>query len=192
MTLNSYYSKGITREDYLEKIKKQLNELENSVDEKGYAKYYQMNLKRIDRLDKTFTLTDEQKEQLKQVSHDFRVIVITEGWCGDAAQVEPVMTKIFQELSVEVSYMFRDENPDLMDLYLTDGARSIPIFIGIDSEGNEIFRYGPRPQQGMELLEKHKQNPEDYPADKFHADLQIWYNHDKGQSIYEEFIKLLK
>lgn len=192
MTLNSYFSKGISRKEYFQKVEKQLKELESSGDEKGYAQYYQINLKRIERLDKGFELTNEQKEQLKNLTKDFRVIVITEGWCGDAAQVEPVLSKIFQELSVDVKYLFRDENPDLMDLYLTDGAKSIPIFVGIDSEGNEIFRYGPRPKHGMDLLNKHKENPEIYTADQFHAELQIWYNKDKGKSIYEEFINLLK
>src|SRR5690606_22579377 len=138
----------------------QLDELIASGDEKNYAQYYQINLKRIERLDKTFELNEAQFTALNSKDPNFRVIVITEGWCGDAAQVEPVVAKMLDKLNVQSRYLLRDENPELMDLYLTDGAKSIPIFVGINEQGEEIFRFGPRPQHGMELLHRHKNNPE--------------------------------
>lgn len=192
MDLNQYFSKGFTRAEYLIKIQNQLDELIASGDEKNYAQYYQINLKRIERLDKTFELNEAQFTALNSKDPNFRVIVITEGWCGDAAQVEPVVAKILDKLNVQSRYLLRDENPELMDLYLTDSAKSIPIFVGINEQGEEIFRFGPRPQHGMDLLHRHKNNPEVYTADQFHSDLQIWYNHDKGKSIVEEFLNQLK
>lgn len=188
MNLQKYLDKGLNYPDYLQKIKTQLQDLEKSGDEKGYAKYYSINLKRIERLDKSFQLSDEQKARLKSVSRSFKLLIISEGWCGDAAQSMPVVNAMMDELGIEQRIVFRDENPALMDNYLTDGARSIPVYIGVDDDGNEIFRFGPRPEQGMEMLKKHKENPEAYTDDEFHKDLQIWYNQDKGESTFNEFL----
>ncbi|SMC42608.1 thioredoxin family protein [Moheibacter sediminis] len=188
MNLLPYLENGFSYPDYLKKIEEQLHDIENSGDEKGYAKYYSINLKRIERLDKTFDLTDEQKERLNKFNSDFKLLVISEGWCGDAAQVMPVVNVMMNEIGVEQKIVLRDENPELMNEFLTDGAKSIPILIGVNNEGNEIFRFGPRPQHGMELLKKHKENPQEYTDEQFHQDLQVWYNRDKGVGIFEEFL----
>lgn len=192
MNLLEYVEKGLSYPEYLNKIEEQLVEIEAAGDPKSYAKYYSINLKRIKRLDKNFSLTDEQKEKLNQINSDFKLLIITEGWCGDAAQVMPVINVMMNEISVEQKIVFRDENPELMNEFLTDGAKSIPILIGVNKEGNELFRFGPRPQHGMELLKKHKENPQEYTDEQFHQDLQLWYNQDKGVSIFEEFVAVMK
>ena len=191
MNLTPYLEKGYSYPDYLKKIEDQLFDLNQLGDENGMSQYYSMNLKRIDRLNKTFQLTDQQKEQLKTVVPDFQLLVISEGWCGDAAQSMPVVNAIMDELGVEQKIVLRDENPELMNAYLTDGAKSIPMFIGVDAEGNEVFHFGPRPFAGMEMLAKHKENPEIYTADEFHKDLQVWYNQDKGESTFDELLAVI-
>jgi len=191
MNLTSYLEKGYSYPDYLKKIEDQLFDLNQLGDENGMAKYYSMNLKRIDRLNKTFELTEQQKEQLKSIVPDFKLLVISEGWCGDAAQSMPIVNVIMQELGVEQKIVLRDENPELMNAYLTDGAKSIPMFIGVNAEGKEVFHFGPRPAAGMEMLVKHKENPEIYTADEFHKDLQVWYNQDKGESTFKELLAVI-
>ncbi len=188
MNLQKYLEKGYSYADYLRKIEDQLFDLEKSEDEQGFAQYYSLNLKRIERIDRNFQLSDAQKERLKALGNDFKLLIISEGWCGDAAQVLPVVHVMMEELGVEEKIVLRDENPELIDAYLTDGARSIPILIGVDSEGHELFRFGPRPLHGMELLKKHKADPKTYTVDEFHVDLQAWYNRDKGNAIFEEFM----
>lgn len=192
MNLQKYLEKGLSYPDYLRKIEDQLHDLEQSGDEKGYGKYYSINLKRIDRLDKSFELSAEQKQKLKSIKPNFKLLSISEGWCGDAAQSMPVMNVIMNELGIEQKIVLRDENAELMDAYLTDGARSIPIYIGVDENSEEIFRFGPRPKEGMKMLKKHKENPEVYTDDDFHKDLQIWYNQDKGTAIFDEFLETVK
>ena len=186
MNLSTYLEKGFSYADYLRKIEDQLFDLNQAGDEKGYAKYYSINLKRMERLDSNFQLSEEQKNRLKTLHPNFKMLVISEGWCGDAAQSMPIVNVFCTELGVDQKIVFRDENPELMDAYLTDGAKSIPMFIGVDKDGNELFHYGPRPAAGMDLLKKHKENPEVYDADEFHKDLQVWYNQDKGESIFTE------
>lgn len=191
MNLSAYFNKGYNYADYLKKIENQLNELENGNDPGGYAKYYSINLKRIERLNKSFELNAEQKEKLSRIKPNFKILTISEGWCGDASQIVPVVEKIAEELGIQQHIVLRDSNPELMDAYLTNGSKSIPIFIGVNEDGKEIFRFGPRPAAGMEMLKKAKENPAGYDADQFHKDLQLWYSRDKGISIFNEFYELI-
>lgn len=192
MNLTEFFNKGISYNDYLKKINNRLKSLEYSDKNSVYIPYYSINLRRIKRLNKSFELSEEQKKSLKNISNDFRLLVISEGWCGDAAQSMPIVNAIMLELGVEQRIVFRDENLELMDLFLTDGAKSIPIFIGITFDGKEKFRFGPRPKKGMEMLFKHKENPENYTSEEFHNDLQLWYNNDKGKAIFEELLEKMK
>ena len=59
-----------------------------------------------------------------------RLLAIAEDWCGDASNTVPVLAKLGDTAScLEMRVLKRDENPDVMDRYLTNGARSIPIVI---------------------------------------------------------------
>lgn len=191
MNLSAYFNKGYNYTDYLTKIENQFNELESGNDPEGFAEYYSINLKRIERLNKNFELSDEQKEKLNRIKPKIKILTISEGWCGDAAQIVPVVEKITEELGIEHHIVLRYSNPELMDAYLTNGSESIPIFIGVNEEGKEIFRFGPRPAEGMEILKKAKENPAGYDPDQFHKDLQIWYNKDRGNSIFNELYELI-
>lgn len=191
MDLNAYFGKGCNYAGYLTEIQKRFQALENGNDPDGFAAYYSINLSRIERLNKSFKLSDEQKNKLKEIKPDFRILTISEGWCGDASQLVPVVEKIAEDLNIEHHIVFRDENPELMDAYLTNGSRSIPVFIGVDNDGKETFRFGPRPAEGMEILKRAKEDPAGYDAEKFHKDLQMWYNRDKGNAIFNEFFELM-
>lgn len=191
MDLSVYLNKAYNYKDYLTKIKNQLQELENGDDPDRLAEFYSINLKRIERLNKSFELSSEQKEKLGKIKKDFSILTISEGWCGDASQIVPVVGKIAEGLGVEFHIVLRDQNPELMDAYLTNGSKSIPIFIGVDKNGNEIFKYGPRPKGGTEVLKKAKEDPAGFDKEKFHVDLQMWYNKDKGNSIFNELYELM-
>ncbi len=110
-------------------------------------------------------------------------MVIAESWCGDAAHVLPALNKI-AELNTHITYkvVLRDDNLELMDAFLTKGARSIPKLILIDNETSEVLNtYGPRPSEATTYVQRFiakngKLTPE------FKEDLQHWYNNDKGQN----------
>jgi thiol-disulfide isomerase/thioredoxin len=194
MNLLTYIEKGISYENYLVKVQEQMNQMKEEGDPKGYVQYYSLGITRMERWNKIFQLSDEQKSKLKlkTISTNFQLLTISEGWCGDASQILPIAEVIMNELGVSHRIVFRDENPELMDEFLTDGARSIPILIGVDKDGKEIFRFGPRPAYGMDLLLKHKENPEEYSANEFHKELQQFYNQDKGEAIFNELIEKIQ
>lgn len=155
--------------------------------------YAKINLQRMKRLDKTGKLLPELIEELKNLKNNQLWLVISEGWCGDAAQNLPFLNKIAEASpKIELQIILRDENLDLMDQFLTNGGRSIPKLIALNKQSLEVLgTWGPRPAVAQEMMmEFKKQEGADYS--NFQRDMQIWYTQDKGQHLQREFIDLLK
>lgn len=154
--------------------------------------YGKLNRQRMHRLEKTVKLNDSVKEKARAVERRMIWLVITEGWCGDAAQNIPVIEKIAAENpeKIETRYVLRDENLELMDRYLTYNARSIPKLIALDAETlEELGTWGPRPLVAMNYFFEMKKNGLEKP--QMMENIQRWYLQDKEQSLQKEFEVLL-
>lgn len=93
---------------------------------------------------------------------------------------------------IKLYILLRDENPELMDKYLTNGARAIPKLVAVNETMNkETFVWGPKPFPAQELLRKWKRNPERKSWGDFEKELHSWYAKDKTQIIQSEFLDLL-
>lgn len=159
-------------------------------DEMNY--YTKLNLARMQRLNKTVVLTEEFKAAVAGLTIPQNWYVLTEAWCGDAAQSLPVISAAASlNPAINLQLLLRDENPDLMDAYLTNGGRSIPKLIAVDSGFNEVFNWGPRPAGAQTLLHEYKANPvKSYK--EFSEDIQRWYIADKSLSVQRELQVLLE
>ena len=153
--------------------------------------YSLLNDKRMKRLDKTIKILDDTKQFLKTIKSPQTWLVLTEGWCGDAAQNLPVIHKMAEVNSnINLQLVLRDENLELMDLFLTNGGRSIPKLIALDEELNILYTWGPRPQTATNMVLDYKTKHGSLDA-QFKQDLQVWYNKDKGESIQNDFKELI-
>ncbi|NHN27002.1 thioredoxin family protein [Flavobacterium jejuense] len=155
--------------------------------------YSQLNETRIKRLDKTIVVEESIASDLKQLKKEFIWLVISEGWCGDAAQLLPIMNKM-AELSnaIDLRIVLRDANKDLMDLFLTNGSQSIPKLIILDANTKEVVAdWGPRPEPARKLIADYKAQ---YGVvdEPIKIDLQKWYLQDKGLTTQEELMQLLR
>lgn len=154
--------------------------------------YSMLNDKRMQRLDKTIKILDETSTKIQEIKTPQTWLVLTEGWCGDAAQNLPVINKIAAlNKNITLKIVLRDENLELMDLYLTNGGRSIPKLVALDADYNELFSWGPRPKTATKMVADYKEKHGVLDA-AFKQDLQVWYNKDKGKSIQEDFINLVE
>lgn len=143
----------------------------------------------MNRLEKTIKITTEYIQELKQLQGDYIWLVISEGWCGDAAQILPVLHKM-AELSekTDLKIVFRDENEELMKHFLTNGTQSIPKLIIIDKNTlNVLGDYGPRPQGAKQLILDYKAK-HGIVDETAKTNLQLWYLHDKGLSVQKELM----
>ncbi|WKK79971.1 thioredoxin family protein [Marivirga arenosa] len=152
--------------------------------------YTLMNDKRMDRLDKTLSLADEIIQKVKKLDR-MNWLVITEAWCGDAAQNIPLIAKMADlNDNIDLRFIMRDENPQIMDQYLTNGSRSIPIIIFMDEHYRDLSTWGPRPQPVQNMILDAKNNPDTEQA-KLIEKLHKWYAVDKCKTLMEEYNNII-
>lgn len=154
--------------------------------------YSELNETRMNRLDKTIKITEQTKEKITQVDKKQTWLVISEGWCGDAAQILPIIYKM-AELSenIDLKIVLRDENEALMNDFLTNGGKAIPKLIILDEDSNVIGDFGPRPEPARKLIADYKA-ANGVVDETIKVELQKWYLHDKGVSTQNEIMQLMK
>lgn len=119
-----------------------------------------------------------------------RLLVIVEDWCGDASNTVPILARLADEAHcLEMRMIRRDAHPEIMDRYLTNGTRSIPIVIMLDGEFRELGHWGPRPSelQGWVLANKGR-----IPKSELYPHVRRWYAADRGAATLREVLALLE
>lgn len=157
----------------------------------AFIHYTLLNQQRMHRWEKTLQLLPSAEAAIRTISLPQTWLVLTEAWCGDAAHIVPIMHALAAlNPLITLRFLLRDENPELMDRYLTNGvSRSIPKLIGLDTATREeLFTWGPRPASLQAMFMKLKAEGMAYPALK--EVLQRWYNNDKTVSVQEELAAL--
>lgn len=154
--------------------------------------YTKLNYSRSKRLDKTAKVSEDNMAEFRNISGKQTWLVISEPWCGDAAQTLPFLNKIAQlSENIDLKIVLRDGNPELMDKFLTNGSQSIPIVIMVDEDMNVLTTFGPRSKAATKLVSDYK-TEHGKIDDAFKELLQVWYNNDKGVSIVNDLSKTIK
>lgn len=165
--------------------------LEQSEDLTNYSS---LNETRMNRLEKTIKITETTISKLENIRKNYIWLVISEGWCGDAAQLLPIIYKMAAESEnkIDLKIVLRDENPELMNLFLTNGGKAIPKLIIIDKEKLEVLAdWGPRPKGAIDLVNNYKKEFGAFD-ETIKANLQLWYLHDKGVSTQDEIMEIME
>ena len=142
----------------------------------------------IDRIE-----TELKQIELKPLSSnlDILLLCISEYWCGDAANVLPHVNTFTQRCDrIKMRVLFRDQNESLINKFLTNGGKSIPIIIAIDEITSEVIgSWGPRPQfiQDYVLESKSKQ----VPFSQLWQQVKLMYDQDFGKTIVADIEHLL-
>jgi len=187
-------NKGLSYEQYTKLTTEQIEDSQKKVlseAEKGLLDYAVLNQHRSKRLDKTYSVSDSLNSTLHKVTVPQVWMVITENWCGDSAQSLPVLAKIASvNPLIQLKIVLRDENPEIMDKYLTNGTKSIPVMVAFSNDGDELFKWGPRPEGAVKVIQQAK--AEGLEKEKMYERLHAWYAKDKGKEIESEFGILLE
>ena len=192
MSLLKYIQKGYSFEDYLERIEDDLEEQIELDDPKELVPLFAMNLKQSRDIRKNFKYNPGMEKKAKSYQANLKFLVISEGWCEDAAQIVPIVDRLAETIGAELKIVFRDENLELMEEYHTDGSFSVPMVIGVTPEDEEAFRFGPRPAKAMEFTNRFKKDPDKYSKDDFIEDLDRFYLENHGQDIITEILELIE
>lgn len=154
--------------------------------------YARMGQKRMKKWDKIGKINPELQERLLDIKRPMTWLAITEGWCGDAGQSLPFIQKMADiNPLIEFKMVLRDDYPHLMDHFLTNGARSIPILVAIDpATFNVLGKWGPRPEPIQQAFLENKISQEK-TGKEFSEFMHLWYAKDKGHAMQLEFLSIL-
>lgn len=185
MTEQEYFEKGISLENYMAQME--------SNQQKSYSIY------------EKFELPEDAEFMALLKEKNPHVLVITEDWCGDAMMNNAILRKITDAADLDVHCVYRDENLELIDRYLTNGGRSIPKYIILSEQGDVLAEWGPRASKVQAFVDEKKSvlpEKED-PQYELHMKTVIGeisdgfvYNDEFWQVVYEDlrqvFEKALK
>ncbi len=192
--IQSTLQNSVSYNEYRTLVSKLISEGKSTGNEQNadLLHYSELNEVRMNRLEKTLKMDSEVLEKLQNLKTKQTWLVIAEGWCGDAAQILPII-KLMADSSenIELKIVLRDENENLINQYLTNGSRSIPKLIILDENLEVINHWGPRPEAAKNLIIDYKAQHGivDEPAK---IALQKWYLDDKGISTQREIIAMLQ
>jgi len=190
-TMETEYLKTYTYEAYRSMVE-QLLKIGMSTGENHSAdmiNFTRINVSRMRRVEKTAQLNQDLIIALCHTAPQ-KWIVLTEGWCGDAAQSLPWIAKMANASDkIDLHILFRDKNLDTMDQFLTNGSRSIPKLIALDEQNTVLFTWGPRPQKLQEIRKKMLE--QNQTKEEINKAIHTWYPKNKGQELQREFLELL-
>lgn len=93
------------------------------------------------------------------VAADIRVVVMTEDWCGDSANVLPYLTRLAESVDLPIHVFRQPAAPHLKAWFEGDGTDHIPVVsvVAVDSESEqpfvELVRWVERPKSAGERYE---------------------------------------
>lgn len=190
---NIFVNEGLTYSEYRDLIDSLLKSNKTTGDDHSEAMlhYSKMNVQRMSRVDKAGVLNEAFIQAIHKLDKSYQLLVISEGWCGDAAQIVPLFKKMveFAPEKFALRFVLRDKNLPLIDAHLTHGGRAIPVLLILDANGELISKWGPRPEILQELLGQWKTEISDMfeLAERLH----LWYARDKTQTTQLELTALI-
>jgi hypothetical protein len=117
-----------------------------------------------------------------------KLLVIAEDWCGDASNTVPIVARLAAQVpGFELRILMRDKYPEVMDQYLTNGSRSIPIVIALTDSFEEVGHWGPRP---TELQAWVMANKGTIPKSELYPQVRKWYARDRGETTLREVLEV--
>lgn len=185
--------RGLTFEEYISvtKMRAEENVAGLSVEEAERIEYTGLNLHRMQRIVRTYRVSEDLDVLLRSIDLPQLWMVLTEPWCGDSSHCLPLIAGMaIRNEHINLRILLRDDNLDVMDLYLTGGKRGIPVLVVFDSAGSEIFRWGPRPEPAQAVFEQAKAAGLEKPD--LLAKMHLFYGRDRGRAVEAEFVELLE
>lgn len=187
-----HWENGLTYNEYRQLIDSllKINQTTGNNHSEKQLEYTRLNVQRMNKWEKIIQINDDLQGAVKAIQTSQKWLILTEAWCGDASQNIPIIQKIADlNDNIQVRYLLRDENLDIMDAYLTNGSKSIPKLIIMDEFFHELGQWGPRPETAQQMLLDAKSK--NIPHDEYVVSIHGWYGKDRGKTLQSEFITLL-
>jgi hypothetical protein len=158
-------------------------------------KYAQSALEITQNVEKSLTLEKKFFNEIvkwrSNPKYPLTLAMIVEPWCGDISHILPVLyaIEVASEDKIQVVFYLRDSQEGLIDQFLTNGGKSIPILLFLNK--NEVVaKWGPRSTAAAQKLETLK--TQNLSTAALYSQLSTWYQEDKTKSFQEELYTIFR
>ena len=130
--LEEYFHKGVSFEQFIEK----------AGTKQDFQWFYDNTV-----------LDEDTREFLHGLDRQINLLAVATHWCADCQANVPVMAKIAAASpAIDIRIINRDEHPDFMQHFLTNGGMRIPLCLMLSSDFLEVSRWIERPAEAYRLL----------------------------------------
>ncbi|MDV4116281.1 thioredoxin family protein [Elizabethkingia anophelis] len=198
MDLETIFNAGLSYQEYREQVDNLVSENKTTGNNQSseLVSFTKLNAQRMNRIDKTVFLSEQESAEAESNGKNFKWLLIGDAWCGDCAQIIPVINKVAEVTKdkVQLRIVSRDMFPELIEEFATNGAKSTPKLIVLDNDTFDmaLTTWGPRPEPAQQIMLNWKAHKDSITWDDFEKSLHLWYTKDKGATTIKELLKLLK
>ncbi|MGI9175231.1 MAG: thioredoxin family protein [Rhodothermales bacterium] len=178
---------GLTYDEYLAQWQRKLDAPRQGLDPSARRQrfYIRYNHERAERVRAAYERSEDLAAALAAIEAPQLWMVLTEDWCGDSAYSLPIIARAAEASPlITLRILPRDANLDVMDQYLTGGARSIPKLVAFGEDGEEQFQWGPRPAEAQRLRDQLK--AEGASSAEMTQAMLAWYDEGQWQQVDSE------
>ena len=100
-----------------------------------------------------------------------------------------VVARFAEETGNELRIVRRDEHPEVMDAYLSNGSRAIPVVIVLTAAMEEVGHWGSRPAELQAFVTGER--AQGRKSSLYFPDVRRWYAQDKGESTLREILAVM-
>ena len=139
---------------------------------------------------RTARIPEWATEGVARLGRRFRLVVLAEDWCGDASSTVPVLARWAEAAGMELRILRRDQHSAVMDAYLSNGARAIPVVIVLTDQLQEIGHWGSRPAELQAMVTAERSQGR--TSRTYFPNVRRWYAKDKGESTLREVLAVME
>ena len=137
-------------------------QFESGLTYEAYKAQMARNREQVEQNERDLQLRPEDIQAFRDLPQPLKVMALAEDWCGDVVANLPVLGRLAQESKgkLDVRIHLRDQEPGatIMNDYLNKGQfKSIPVFVFLDSDLNELGVWIERPDSVTALREQKRQ-----------------------------------
>lgn len=150
-------------------------QFEAGITYEAFKAHMTRNQERLIANEQRIRIDPDDLDAFRNLPRTLKVIAIAEDWCADVIANLPILARLAEDSGkLDVRIVARDSS-DLIDSYLRRGFRSIPVFIFLDHDYQEVGVFHERPdsvtaqrvEQRARIFAEHPElGSPDAPADQ--------------------------
>lgn len=156
----------------------------------AFVRYAQKHVEEFQKGYEHVRIPDNLAQEVRDLKSEVRMLMIGADWCGDVVANLPAIAAL-ADLNplIELRIVDRDRHEELMNHFLTNGGKAIPVLIVANGSMSKHERWGPRPAECQKIMTENKDKK---PKEEIYPMVRDWYMKDAYQTCLKEVWDVLK